>query len=68
MTTSQVYKPIVDHGEAHARAIANMTKAIARGDQVAMQKYFKEAQYHEQMQRNAGIQARRYFLSKVKTS
>jgi hypothetical protein len=63
--TEQVYQPIVDHYEAHRVAIQNMTKAIRAGDAEATKKYFDEAEYHEMMQRQAGIEARAYFLSKV---
>lgn len=65
-TTSQVYKPIVDHGAAHAIAIEKMKNAILHGDKEAMKQYFDEAVYHAQAQRDAGIQARRYFLGKIK--
>lgn len=64
-TTEKVYQPIVDHGEAHRVAVEKMTAAIRAGDTQATQKYFDEAQYHEQMQRQAGVEARSYFLSKV---
>lgn len=63
--TAEVYKPIVDHYEAHRVAIQNMTDAIRKGDAVATKQYFEEAEYHEQMQRKAGADARAYFLSKV---
>lgn len=65
-TTSQVYKPIVDHGAAHAVAIEKMKDAILHGDTEAMHRYFDEAVYHAQAQSEASIQARRYFLGKVK--
>lgn len=66
VTTSQVYKPIVDHGAAHTIAIEKMKDAILHGDTEAMHKYFDEAVYHAQAQREAGVQARKYFLGKVK--
>ena len=65
MTTEEIYKPIVDFGEAHAKAITNLTKAIANGDEISMKKYFDEAKYFEQQQQQAGIEARKYFLGKV---
>lgn len=65
-TTQRVYKPIVDHGELHRLAIENMTRAVIDGDAEATKKHFDEAQYHAQMQHEAGIEARRYFLGKVK--
>lgn len=64
--TEKVYQPIVDHGEAHRVAIEKMTAAVAKQDAQAAQQYFFEAQYHEQMQRLAGQEARAYFLSKVR--
>lgn len=64
-TTEKVYQPIVDHGEAHRVAIEKMTAAVAAQDAEAANRYFFEAQYHEQMQRLAGQKARAYFLSKV---
>lgn len=63
--TEEVYQPIVDHYEAHRIAIENMTAAIRKGDSVETEKYFNEATYHEQMQREAGTKARQYFLSKA---
>jgi hypothetical protein len=63
--TEEMYQPIYDHGKAHRVAMENLTKAMAQGDHEAMQKYFDEAKYHEQMQREAGIEARKYFLGKV---
>lgn len=64
--TEEVYKPIVDHYEAHRVAIQKMTEAIRAGDVAAVKKYFDEAEYHELKQRAAGADARAYFLSKVK--
>jgi len=64
-TTEKVYKPIVDHYEAHRVAIANMVESIRCGDMQATKAYFDEAEYHEMMQRQAGKEARQYFLSKV---
>lgn len=63
--TDQLYKPIADYGEAHRKAIANMTAALGRNDQAAMKQYFDEAIYCEQMQREAGIAARRYLVQKA---
>ena len=65
--TEEVYKPIVDHYEAHRVAIQKMTEAIRKGDAVSTQKYFDEAEYHELKQREAGADARAYFLSKVQS-
>lgn len=64
-TTADVYQPIVDHGEAHRVAIEKMTTAIRAGNAAETEKFFDEAQYHERMQREAGAQARAYFLGKV---
>lgn len=66
VTTSQVYKSIVDHGAAHTIAIEKMKDAILHGDKEATKKYFDEAVYHAKMQHEAGIKARKYFLGKVK--
>jgi hypothetical protein len=63
--TAEVWQPIVDHGEAHRVAIENMTQAIRRGDMKATKAYFDEAEYHELTQREKGVEARQYFLSKV---
>ena len=63
--TQEVYKPIVDHGEAHRIAIQKMMDAIRSGDPVATKQYFDEAEYHEQMQRQAGVKARQYFIGKA---
>ena len=63
--TDQVYRPIVDHGESYRVAIENMMAAIKADDGVSMKKYFDEAAYHEQMQRQAGVRARQYFIGKV---
>ena len=65
-STAKVYKGIVDYGEAHRKAIEAMTQAMARNDLEAMERYFNEAKYCEQMQREAGIKARKYFLGKAK--
>jgi len=64
-TTTQVYRPIVEHGDAHLLAMANLVQAVARGDEVEMKKFFDQVIYFEQAQRQAGIEARQYFLSKV---
>ena len=48
-------------------ALERWEEAIRKGDAVATKKYFDEAEYHELKQREAGADARAYFLSKVQS-
>ena len=64
-TTGQIYKPINDHEESHRKAIELMTEAVRRGDTEAIEKYFKEAQYHAQMQVEAGNKALNFYVKRA---
>jgi len=63
--SEELYRPISEYGEAHLQAMASLSKAVVRGDEVGMKKFFDQVCYFEQAQRQAGIEFRKLLLHRL---
>lgn len=66
-TTVDVYRPVATLDAEHRSAFAELQRAVAQGDDAAMQAAFDKITYIEQVQRGAHQAVRAHALKKVRS-